>query len=32
MCSEYYVQDDWRVNNKLTINLGLRYEGIPAPR
>jgi len=21
-----FVQDDWRVNNKLTVNIGLRYE------
>jgi hypothetical protein len=24
-----YVQDNWRVTNRLTLNLGLRWDGIP---
>jgi Carboxypeptidase regulatory-like domain len=24
-----YVQDNWRVNRQLTLNLGLRWDGIP---
>src|SRR5262249_994574 len=27
-----FAQDDWRVNRKLTINLGLRYEFATPPR
>ena len=26
-----YIQDDWRVTNKLTINLGLRYDNYGPP-
>ncbi len=24
-----YAMDDWRINNRLTLNLGIRWEGIP---
>ncbi len=24
-----YAQDNWRVNNRLTLNLGVRWDGIP---
>ena len=24
-----YVQDNWRVNNRLTLNLGIRWDGVP---
>jgi hypothetical protein len=27
-----YVQDSWRVDNKLTLDLGLRWEGDPSPK
>jgi Carboxypeptidase regulatory-like domain/TonB-dependent Receptor Plug Domain len=28
---EAYVQDDWRLTNRLTINAGLRYSYFPSP-
>lgn len=29
--SEAYVQDDWKLNRKLTINLGIRWSAFPSP-
>jgi hypothetical protein len=28
---EFYVQDDWKVTQRLTLNLGVRYSYFPSP-
>ena len=28
---EVYINDDWKINNRLTLNLGIRYSYLPWP-